>query len=215
MEILNPTAPESSTSLATLPLFLPSPDSRHCYPPAILNDCSTALRPSTARMGNNMEVEQERIDEAPSTKEGESTKTDKAEAPLPKKRASSKSNHKGDAMTSELEKVLKEWGIERVFSISADNAFSNQKMIDTLRKKFTVTGKVVASGKYMHVRCIAHIFNLVVQEGLNDVKTSVIKIQNAVKYVRSSPARLKKFKECVDSEGMEWSKSLVLDVPTR
>ncbi|WOL20604.1 zinc finger BED domain-containing protein RICESLEEPER 2-like [Canna indica] len=125
------------------------------------------------------------------------------------------SSHKGDAMASELEKVLKEWGIERVFSISGDNASSNQKMIDTLRKVFIVTGKIVASGKYMHVRCIAHIFNLVVQEGLNDVKTSVTKIRNAVKYVRSSPARLKKFTECVDSEGMEWSKSLVLDVSTR
>ncbi|WOL00100.1 zinc finger BED domain-containing protein RICESLEEPER 2-like [Canna indica] len=58
----------------------------------------------------------------------------------------------------------------------------------------------MTSGKYMHVRCIAHIFNLVVREGLNDVKTSVTKIRNVVKYVRSSPARLKKFKECVDSE---------------
>ncbi|WOL05135.1 zinc finger BED domain-containing protein RICESLEEPER 2-like [Canna indica] len=74
-------------------------------------------------------IVQERIDEPPSTKEGESSKADEAEAPLPMKRTSFK--------------------------------------------------------------------------------------RNAFKYVRSSPARLKKFKECVDSEGMEWSKSLVLDVPTR
>ncbi|WOL10721.1 zinc finger BED domain-containing protein RICESLEEPER 2-like [Canna indica] len=181
-----------------------------------------------------MEVEQERIDEASSSKESESSKANEAEAPLTKKRANSKRSlvwthfeeiydvqcvrkvvmGRGDGMTSELEKVLKEWGSERVFSISADNASSNQKMIDTLRKEFTVTGKVVMNGKYMHVRYIAHIFNLVVQEGLNDVKTSVLKIRNAVKYVRSSPARLKKFKECVDFEGMEWSKSLVLDVST-
>ncbi|WOL18330.1 zinc finger BED domain-containing protein RICESLEEPER 2-like [Canna indica] len=154
-----------------------------------------------------MEVEQKRIDEASSTKEGESRKADEVEAPLPKKIASSKmsivwthfekiydvqgvrkGNHKGDAMTSELKKVLKEWGIERVFSISADNASSNQKMIDTLRKKIKVTKKVMAG---------------VVQKGLNDVKTSVTKIRNAVKYVRSAPARLKKFKEFVDSEALD------------
>ena len=40
-------------------------------------------------------------------------------------------------------------------------------------------------------------------------------IQNAVKYVKSSPARLQKFKVCVEHEKVEYKGMLVLDVPTR
>ena len=110
---------------------------------------------------------------------------------------------------------MKEWRIEKVFSITADNAKSNDKMIAHLKNKFNAKGKVVDHEMYVHVICIAHIFNIVVQEALKDVKNSVKKVRNAVKFIRSSPARLKKFKECADSEGIECSKSLCLDVPTR
>ena len=36
-----------------------------------------------------------------------------------------------------------------------------------------------------------------------------------MKYVRSSPSRLQKFKTCVETEKIEWSKNLCLDVSTR
>ncbi|KAK2388991.1 zinc finger BED domain-containing protein DAYSLEEPER [Trifolium repens] len=42
----------------------------------------------------------------------------------------------------------------------------------------------------MHVRCCAHILNLVVQDGLKDYHSSIRKIRNAVNYVRKSPGRL-------------------------
>ncbi|WOL20244.1 zinc finger BED domain-containing protein RICESLEEPER 2-like [Canna indica] len=132
-----------------------------------------------------MEVEQEMIDEAPSTKEGESSKADEVDALLTKKMVSSKRS----LVWTHFEEIYDVQGVRK--------------------------GKVVANDKYMHVRCIAHIFNLVVQEGLNDVKTYVTKNRNTVRYVRLSLARLKKFEECVDYECMDWSKALILDVPTR
>ncbi|KAF2297384.1 hypothetical protein GH714_022594 [Hevea brasiliensis] len=57
--------------------------------------------------------------------------------------------------------------------------------------------------------------NLVVMDGLKDVGESVLKVRNAVRYIRSSPARLKKFKECVEYEKIDGKSSLCLDVPTR
>ena len=67
----------------------------------------------------------------------------------------------------------------------------------------------------MHVRCSAHIINLIVTEGLKELHGSIVAIRNAVRYVRSSPIRLQKFKTCVEQEKIEYKGLFVLDVPTR
>ena len=53
------------------------------------------------------------------------------------------------------------------------------------------------------------------QDGLSQVNQSIASIRNAVKYVRSSPARLQKFKTCVDREKISYEGLMVLDVPSR
>ena len=50
----------------------------------------------------------------------------------------------------------------------------------------------------MHVRCCAHILNLIVVSGLGELHASVTAIRNAVKYVRSSSMRLRIFKQCAE-----------------
>ena len=67
----------------------------------------------------------------------------------------------------------------------------------------------------MHVRCSTHILNLVVQDGLKEENESVIKIRNAVQYVRSSPAELDAFKKCVEHVKILNKSLLCLDVNTR
>ena len=54
-----------------------------------------------------------------------------------------------------------------------------------------------------------------VQDGLKELDESVVKIRNAVRYVRSSPSRLLAFKQCVEKEKIEAKSSLCLDVETR
>jgi len=41
-----------------------------------------------------------------------------------------------------------------------------------------------SSGKFSHVRCIAHILNLVVWDGLKVVKKSVKRLRGAVRFIR-------------------------------
>ncbi|KAL8459690.1 hypothetical protein ACS0TY_036982 [Phlomoides rotata] len=65
------------------------------------------------------------------------------------------------------------------------------------------------------MRCIAHIINLVVTDWLKEIGESVKKIRNSVRYMRPSPARLKKFKECVEHEKIKSNSLLCLDVATR
>lgn len=97
-----------------------------------------------------------------------------------------------------------------------DNASANKVAITYVKKKLAnwSVNSMILNGLYMHVRCSAHIINLIVQDGLAEVNHSIASIRNAVKYVRSSPARLQKFKTCVDREKISCRGLMMLDVPT-
>ncbi|KAH9750241.1 BED-type domain-containing protein [Citrus sinensis] len=94
---------------------------------------------------------------------------------------------------------------------------SNELAINYVKKKLKNWSEngLVLDGDFLHMRCCAHILNLIVNEGLKDLHVSISRIRNAVKYVKSSPARLKKFKICVEHERIEGAGLVVQDVSTR
>ncbi|XP_042396475.1 zinc finger BED domain-containing protein RICESLEEPER 2-like [Zingiber officinale] len=124
-------------------------------------------------------------------------------------------SHKGEAISLAIENCLRGWGIDRIFTITVDNASSNDVAINSFRKKMTNWGSTILKGEYVHIRCVAHIINLIVADGLKDINQSVMNVRNAIKYVKQSSSRLSKFKECVEIEKIESKNSLCLDVPTR
>lgn len=73
---------------------------------------------------------------------------------------------------------------------------------------------LVRVGEYIHIRCCAHILNLIVRDGLESINDSVVAIRNAVKYVRSSGTRLKSFALRVET-GKVSRGSLSFDCVTR
>jgi len=75
-------------------------------------------------------------------------------------------NHKGDTIGKAIEKCLLEWGIEKVFTITMDNASANDTAVGFLKKRLKNWNGLVYDGDYLHVRCCAHILNLVVNDGL-------------------------------------------------
>ncbi|CAH9122092.1 unnamed protein product [Cuscuta epithymum] len=125
-------------------------------------------------------------------------------------------NHQGLTIGKLLEKCVQDWSIMKLLTISVDNASSNKVALDYIKRKLNNGDKqLVLGGKYLHVRCLAHIVNLIVKSGLRCMEKSVLSIRNAVRYVRSSPARYDAFKECAKKEELESKKVCVLDVPTR
>nr|KAJ0185571.1 hypothetical protein LSAT_V11C900485360 [Lactuca sativa] len=99
-------------------------------------------------------------------------------------------------------------GIDKVFMVTVDNASSNDLCIRYLKRRLNAWKHSVLDSQHLHMRCCAHILSLVVKEGLKDVNTSISRIRSAVKYVRSSPATLQRFKGCVEKIKIE-RKSLV------
>ena len=98
-----------------------------------------------------------------------------------------------------------------VLTLTVDNPSSNDTSIAYLKKRFKHA--FVLDGYFVHVRCCAHILNLIVCGGLKDVNDTLIQIQNAARFVGSS-ARLAKFKKCIEEENISCTSMLCLDIQT-
>ena len=124
------------------------------------------------------------------------------------------SNHKGVTIGNLVYRCLQEWGITSVFTVTVDNASSNDGAI---RRLLTLLKgpNAILDCKYMHLRCCAHIINLVVRDGLEEQNSSICKIRNAVKYLRSSSSRQESFEKGVEFEKVDCKRKPCLDVDTR
>ncbi|KAK1402078.1 zinc finger BED domain-containing protein RICESLEEPER 2-like [Heracleum sosnowskyi] len=111
---------------------------------------------------------------------------------------------------------LVDWGIEnKISTITLDNASSNDSAVRHLKESFALKGNLLFNGRIFHVRCTAHILNLLVQDGLAVIESIIHNVRVVVKYLKMSPQRLHKFSEIVKNLQLPCSKRLVLDVPTR
>ncbi|XP_030939787.1 zinc finger BED domain-containing protein RICESLEEPER 2-like [Quercus lobata] len=102
-----------------------------------------------------------------------------------------------------------------VITITVDNAKPNDVALDYLKKKLEMKDGCMLGGRFLHMRCVAHILNLIVQEGLKGIHNSIVKVRNAVRYVKLSPKRMDRFKEAIEDEKIQSKSLLSLDVPTR
>ncbi|CAH1426266.1 unnamed protein product [Lactuca virosa] len=74
---------------------------------------------------------------------------------------------------------------------------------------------LVYDGKLFHLRCCAHILNLIVQDGLKQIDVAVEKVRECVKYVKGSSARKTRFSQCLSQNLLDSKKALMQDVTTR
>jgi hypothetical protein len=112
-------------------------------------------------------------------------------------------------------KCLKEWGIEnKIFSVSVDNAAYNDRCLKELQVLFSRHRNLVLDGKLFHVRCCAHILNLLVQDGIERITEIIEKVRESVKFINHSEARLRTFSQKVQQLKLG-GKKLILDCPTR
>ena len=107
-------------------------------------------------------------------------------------------SHKGDDIGRCLEVCLNYWGIDKVFSITVDNASANDTDIAYMKKRLKSNGNLLLDGAHLHMRCGCHILNLIVKDGMAELICEIDAIRNCVKFIHSSPARLKSFRKyCV------------------
>jgi len=104
--------------------------------------------------------------------------------------------HTGFLIANALQKYFQEWGIEnKICSIIVDNARSNDVAFRVLKYVFNMRKAILASEKLFHVRCVTHITNLLVQDGLGEISLIVDCVRNGIKYLVALEERLVKFSE--------------------
>ena len=124
-------------------------------------------------------------------------------------------NHKGETLGKAIGMCLLDWGIDKILTITVDNAASNSGLISFIQKKTKHRNATILGHKYLHMRCSAHILNLIVHEGLVEMDETIVKVRKSMRYVRSSPQRQSTFQLCAEKEKVDFKNQLCLDVPTR
>ncbi|KAM3344326.1 hypothetical protein P3S68_026418 [Capsicum galapagoense] len=76
-------------------------------------------------------------------------------------------------MAASITNCFLEWGLDTVFSITVDNASSNDVTMIEISKQISNWGTNIMVGQHLHMRYMVHILNLIVQDGLKEIDISV------------------------------------------
>ncbi|KAJ0098135.1 hypothetical protein Patl1_28630 [Pistacia atlantica] len=123
--------------------------------------------------------------------------------------------HTREILTKVLKDCFYEWNIDRKLSmLTVDNCSTNDAVVgDQLKDLPRVS--FMLRGSLFHMRCYAHILNLIVQDGLSVIGDVIAKIRESVAYWSASPKRVQRFDEATHQESIESKKKLALDCKTR
>ncbi|KAK4426469.1 Zinc finger BED domain-containing protein RICESLEEPER 2 [Sesamum alatum] len=107
---------------------------------------------------------------------------------------------------------LEYWDIQsKIHTVSVDNASANDSAIYHLKTYAQRKKKLLCEGRLFHVRCCAHILNLIAQDGISEIKSIVEVIRDNVEYVRRSDARLLLFSEIVKELNLKESWLMIVE----
>ncbi|KAL6331824.1 hypothetical protein AAG906_020168 [Vitis piasezkii] len=120
--------------------------------------------------------------------------------------------HTKEVLSDVLLDFLLDWNMDRKLStITVDNCSSNDGMIDILSEKLSSSGSLLLNGKIFHMRCAAHVLNLIVKEGLDVIRVEIEKICESVAYWSATPSRVEKFEDAAHQLRLPCNKKLCLD----
>ncbi|MBA0753546.1 hypothetical protein Gogos_022357 [Gossypium gossypioides] len=123
--------------------------------------------------------------------------------------------HSGVVVYDALCKCLQNWGIEgKVCLISVDNASYNDAAVRMLKNSLSFYKRLPLNEKLFHVRCCAHILNLLVHDGLSEIENVIDNVRESVKHITTSTMCLTMFSDIVKQLQLP-NKRLILDCYTR
>ncbi|KAL2533125.1 Zinc finger BED domain-containing protein DAYSLEEPER [Abeliophyllum distichum] len=124
--------------------------------------------------------------------------------------------HTAESLSTTLYESLLDWNIDgKLSTLTVDNCSTNDAMINILVDNKLCSDSLLANSDFFHMRCCAHILNLIVKEGLENIEGSVEKIRDSVSFWTSTPKRWKKFENTARQLKISCARKLVLDCKTR
>ncbi|XP_025878851.1 zinc finger BED domain-containing protein RICESLEEPER 2-like [Oryza sativa Japonica Group] len=127
--------------------------------------------------------------------------------------------HTADLISEIIYEVLADWNLEsRLSTITLDNCSTNDKLMENLLG--TMLDKLPAdtlmlNGSLLHMRCCAHILNLIVKDGMTILDKIIEKVRESVSFWTATPKRHEKFEKQAQQINVKYEKVIALDCKTR
>ncbi|XP_057550573.1 zinc finger BED domain-containing protein RICESLEEPER 2-like [Amaranthus tricolor] len=124
--------------------------------------------------------------------------------------------HNAEVLADALKQCIQSWNLDlRLASITVDNCTTNDAMMNIIKDAFPY-GSLLLDGEFLHMRCCAHILNLIVQDGLNAVEyDGVNRIRESVVFWTGSDKRVQKFEGVANQLASGYKRKLSLDCKIR
>ncbi|XBI57690.1 hypothetical protein VPH35_039038 [Triticum aestivum] len=123
--------------------------------------------------------------------------------------------HNAEVICEALHACLVEWHLEKKIStVTLDNCTSNDKAMEILPDKLD-TSSLMLQGSLLHMRCAAHILNLIVKDGLDVMEKGIERVRDSVAFWSTTPKRHEKFEKMARLLNNEYTCRLALDCKTR
>ncbi|CAO2039575.1 unnamed protein product, partial [Urochloa humidicola] len=123
--------------------------------------------------------------------------------------------HTAEVIGEQLYESLVDWNLdEKISSITLDNCTTNDAVIPYLVRSLG-KHKLLNDGSLLHMRCSAHILNLIVKDGLEELKDAIENIRDSVAYWTATPKRIEKFEEIAKFVKVNMPVKIQLDCRTR
>ena len=118
-------------------------------------------------------------------------------------------------LTEVLLDAMLGWNVDsRLSPITVDNCSTNDNMIGKIKAKLSVDC-LLNDRSLLHMRCAAHILNLIVRIGLDVIKHAIDNVRDSVVFWTTSPKRIERFKDVCQQMKVPYTRRLGLDCPTR
>ncbi|XP_071703230.1 zinc finger BED domain-containing protein RICESLEEPER 2-like [Rutidosis leptorrhynchoides] len=121
-----------------------------------------------------------------------------------------------DAVSEAVMSRLMEWDIDRkLFSMTCDSCVIHDGIVCKVRDRLSQNRFLLCNGQLFEVRCAANLIKTMVEDCLEALSSTINKIRESIRYIRSSQAINEKFNEMVQEVGVngQSQKSLCLDNP--
>ncbi|KAJ0682223.1 putative transcription factor/ chromatin remodeling BED-type(Zn) family [Helianthus annuus] len=123
--------------------------------------------------------------------------------------------HIAQVLADVLYETLCDWNIDRKLStVTVDNCTTNDLLMEKLLGKLSLES-LILKGQLFHMRCCAHILNLIVQDVLSIIGDGIERIRDSVSFWTATPKRIEKFEEAARHLDIQSSKKFSLDCKTR
>jgi hypothetical protein len=122
--------------------------------------------------------------------------------------------HTGLVVANLVKKILVEWKLDsKKFTLTLDNYSVNDSAIKFVENR--LWNRTTLGVKHMHMRCAAHILNLMVHNGMKVIQPTLTRIRDLICHIGLSGPKLQILNSILKDLDMDSKRGLTLDCPTR